>query len=102
MRAKLESICPRGVTPHCDLLASHQLDCWVLQTLDALAYLHVHRVVHRDIWSPNVFLDASGVARLADLGNATIYDADTIGSGGRHVTTEDLLAAQSMFRGWAK
>lgn len=38
------------------------------QVLDALAYVHEHGVVHRDVKPENVLFDSVGRARLADFG----------------------------------
>ena len=40
------------------------------QVADALAFLHEHSIVHRDIKDENVVLDADGNVRLIDFGSA--------------------------------
>jgi serine/threonine protein kinase len=42
------------------------------QMLLGLAHMHARKVLHRDIKSPNVFLDADGNVRLGDLGVAKV------------------------------
>ena len=37
---------------------------------NALAYLHSNHIAHRDVTPENVVLDASGIAKLVDLGSA--------------------------------
>jgi len=43
---------------------------WGEQALEALAFLHSHQVVHRDVKPSNLLIDAAGAIRLADLGLA--------------------------------
>jgi serine/threonine-protein kinase len=51
------------------------------QMLDALAYAHARRFVHRDIKPPNLLVTVSGgeeVAKLADFGLARVYEASRL------------------------
>jgi serine/threonine-protein kinase len=45
-----------------------------LQVCRALAYAHAQGVVHRDVKSSNIMLDAAGHAKLADFGVAHVVD----------------------------
>jgi serine/threonine protein kinase len=45
-----------------------------LQMLLGLRELHAANVLHRDVKSPNVLLDAEGNAKLGDLGVARVGD----------------------------
>jgi len=45
-----------------------------LQVCRALAYAHAQGVVHRDVKSSNIMLDATGHAKLADFGVAHVVD----------------------------
>ncbi len=57
--------------------------------LSALAYVHDHGVLHRDVKSANVLLDGAGRARLTDLGLARMEDPGAIA--GPHKTIVGTL-----------
>ena len=61
----------------------------LIQVAEALAHAHAQGVVHRDVKSANVLLDAAGQARLADFGHAMRLDGDPSDSlrGGGTVAT---------------
>ena len=50
---------------------------WMKQMADAIAYLHSHDVVHRDLKPDNVFLTATEDVKLGDFGLAREYIAFT-------------------------
>lgn len=43
-----------------------------------LKHLHAHRVLHRDIKTQNVFLDANGNLKIGDLGLARIMGSQSL------------------------
>lgn len=60
---------PNGTLAQAELLGDSPRVREVLgQILDALAYVHEHGVVHRDVKPENVLFDQVGRARLADFG----------------------------------
>ena len=57
-------------------IVTHQQMLWLCETAAGMAYLHSQGVMHRDLKSPNVLLDAQHRAKLCDFGLALVL-ADT-------------------------
>jgi len=55
---------------HPDGLSPKPIARILSQVADALAFLHEHSIVHRDIKDENVVLDPEGNVRLIDFGSA--------------------------------
>ena len=51
-------------------LSPGQVEDVAVHVLEALAYLHAHGIIHRDVKPGNILLDEAGSLRLADLGVA--------------------------------
>jgi len=51
-------------------LTTHQRGCIAVQCAEGLTFLHSQRVVHRDLKSMNILLDAGGNAKICDFGLA--------------------------------
>src|SRR5580658_328546 len=58
------------------------------QVLEALIYVHERKVIHRDLKSSNILVDASGNAKLLDFGTARLVDA----SGDAAITRPGVFA----------
>eukprot|EP01135_Chromosphaera_perkinsii_P002990 Nk52_evm12s232 gene=Nk52_evmTU12s232 len=56
------------------LFSEHQLIIWFTQIVQALHYMHDKHILHRDLKTQNVFMDASGVIKLGDFGIARVLD----------------------------
>ena len=54
-------------------LAPRDLQRLLQQMLQAVAYLHANRVLHRDLKPQNILVDTVGNCKLADFGLARIY-----------------------------
>ncbi|CDW76958.1 protein kinase domain protein [Stylonychia lemnae] len=56
----------------------HELEvqCYALQIISALKYLHSHRIIHRDLKLGNLFLNDKMEIKLGDFGLATKLDFD--------------------------
>lgn len=65
-----------------------------IEVLEALDYAHAHEVVHRDVKPPNVLLDASGRARLADFGLARALEASGLTQTGTVLGTPEYMAPE--------
>lgn len=57
-------------------LLNKQASELLMQLLSGLAHLHAHGIVHHDLCSQNVFVDASAVLRIGDLGVAECVDGN--------------------------
>jgi polo-like kinase 1 len=56
----------------------HELEvqCYTLQIVNGLKYLHAHRIIHRDLKLGNLFLNERMEVKLGDFGLATKLDFD--------------------------
>ena len=51
-------------------ISVRRVKMWIVQLCEALAYLHMMKVIHRDVKPMNVLLDAEGNLKMADFGLA--------------------------------
>jgi len=56
----------------------HELEvqCYTVQMISALRYLHQHRIIHRDLKLGNLFLNDKMEIKIGDFGLATKLDFD--------------------------
>mmetsp|Transcript_31604 Transcript_31604/g.30916 ORF Transcript_31604/g.30916 Transcript_31604/m.30916 type:complete len:115 (+) Transcript_31604:280-624(+) len=56
----------------------HELEvqCYALQMITAMKYLHGHRIIHRDLKLGNLFLNDKMEIKLGDFGLATKLEFD--------------------------
>lgn len=53
-----------------------EVKCFSMQMINALQYLHAHRIIHRDLKLGNLFINDKMEIKLGDLGLATKLDFD--------------------------
>ena len=53
-----------------------EVQCYILQMLSGLRYLHKNKVIHRDLKLGNLFLSDKMELKLADFGLATKLEFD--------------------------
>ena len=65
---------------------------WVLEVASALAHVHDHHILHRDLKTANVFLTSAGASKLGDFGisRALSTQAD-LGELPRRITSANNL-----------
>jgi len=56
--------------------SEEQILGWFAELCDALSYVHLQGIVHRDVKLGNILLDAEGHVVLADFGVAKVVDAE--------------------------
>ena len=66
------------------------------QILDALAYAHSNRLVHRDIKPDNIFILPGGIAKLADFGIARLSEEPALTSNGQVFGTPSYMSPEQI------
>jgi len=57
-------------------LTEFEVQCYVIQIVDALKYLHANRIIHRDLKLGNMFLNEKMQIKLGDFGLAAKLEFD--------------------------
>ena len=63
---------------------------------EALAFVHDHAIVHRDVKPSNILMTADGEARLGDFGIARLLDASTLTVAGTTLGTAAYMAPEQL------
>jgi eukaryotic-like serine/threonine-protein kinase len=63
---------------------------------EALAFVHNHAIVHRDVKPSNILMTADGEARLGDFGIARLLDASTLTVVGTTLGTAAYMAPEQL------
>jgi hypothetical protein len=63
---------------------------------EALAFVHDHDIVHRDVKPSNILMTAAGDARLGDFGIARLLDASTLTVAGTTLGTAAYMAPEQL------
>ena len=58
------------------VLTEIEVQCYIIQLIKALQYLHSHRIIHRDLKLGNLFLNDKMELKVGDFGLATKLDYD--------------------------
>ena len=58
------------------ILTEIEVQCYIIQLVKALQYLHSHRIIHRDLKLGNLFLNDKMQLKVGDFGLATKLDYD--------------------------
>ena len=58
------------------ILTELEVQCYIIQLIKALKYLHSHRIIHRDLKLGNLFLNDKMELKVGDFGLATKLDYD--------------------------
>ncbi|HEY5387777.1 MAG TPA: serine/threonine-protein kinase, partial [Thermoleophilia bacterium] len=65
-----------------------------VELLDALAFAHSQRIIHRDVKPQNVMLDSAGHVKVMDFGIARLIDADTLTQDGDVIGTVAYMSPE--------
>ena len=57
-------------------LTELEVQCYIVQTISAIKYLHAHRVIHRDLKLGNLFISDRMEIKIGDFGLATKLEFD--------------------------
>ena len=57
-------------------LTELEVQCFLLQVISGLRYMHLHRIIHRDIKLGNIFIDENMEIKIGDFGLAAKLEYD--------------------------
>jgi eukaryotic-like serine/threonine-protein kinase len=66
------------------------------QLLEALAYAHLHGVIHRDVKPSNILLTEEGVVKVADFGIARVVEEEEAGEPGEVIGSARYMSPEQL------
>ncbi|HZU99234.1 MAG TPA: serine/threonine-protein kinase [Planctomycetota bacterium] len=69
---------------------------WFLKILDALAYAHGQKILHRDLKPPNILITNEGTPKLLDFGTAKFTDGAAITQQGMTIGTLHYMSREQL------
>ncbi|XP_045462128.1 mitogen-activated protein kinase kinase kinase 13-B isoform X2 [Harmonia axyridis] len=57
-----------------NIVTTHRVVSWAKQIASGMTYLHAHKIIHRDLKSPNVLIGEGEVIKISDFGTSRTWN----------------------------